>query len=386
MLAPCGPLPLLVSPWTDAPTLAAAAAQVGDWTALIAQAGDEGLAGLLAARVSTARPPGVPPEVLARLQRLHSASAQRGLRMTAQLLRILTLLERHGIEALPIKGPAFAQDLYADPAVRTSCDLDIIVRRANVAPARRLLLENGFEDAYRYNERALRAGELTLRRRDGEPLVDLQWRMSADRAGRQLSAEWLLARARTLRLLDKDVRAPDLFDQVLLTCLHGARHFWRPLELRLGLAVQVQRLPAEQWPALLTLARDAGCLRGTIAAIPHACAPFGVAVPDAARRSLAADPVARRLLHGLSHSPSAGAGRGATAGPAVMWWTLRSEDTLRGALVHVVDRTLRPTHEDWDAVSLPGRLEWLYWGARPFRLGTKYLRARGGGPQATMPK
>ena len=52
----------------------------------------------------------------------------------------------------------------------------------------------------------------------------------------------------------------------------------------------------------------------------------------------------------------------------------------------IIDRTLRPTHEDWDAVSLPGRLEWLYWGVRPFRLGTKYLRARGGGPQATMPK
>lgn len=380
MLAPCEPLPLLVSPWTDAPTLAAAAARVGDWTALIAQAGDEGLAGLLAARVSTAHPPGVPPDIVTRLQSLHTMSAQRGLRMTAQLLRILMLFERHGIEALPIKGPAFAQDLYGDPAVRTSCDLDIIVRRGDVQRARHLLLENGFEDAYRYNERALRAGALILRRRDGEPLVDLQWQMSADRAGRHLSADWLLARARTLRLLDKDVRAPDQFDQMLLTCLHGARHFWRPLELRLGLAVQVRRLPAGQWPVLLTLARDVACLRGTIAAIPHACAPFGVPVPDAVRRELAADPVARGLLHDLSHSPNAGAGRGGTAGPAVVWWTLRSEDTLRGALDHVVDRTFRPSHDDWDAVSLPERLEWLYWGVRPFRLAAKYLRGRGNGP------
>jgi hypothetical protein len=35
---------------------------------------------------------------------------------------------------------------------------------------------------------------------------------------------------------------------------------------------------------------------------------------------------------------------------------------------------LLPGTEDWDAVRLPQRLEWLYWPLRPARLLAKYTR------------
>ena len=86
-----------------------------DWPRLIEEAGHEGLLGLLAARLTEARPSGVPPEAMTEPERLRRLSAQRNLRMTGQLVRILETLERHGIEALSVKGPALAQDLYGRP-------------------------------------------------------------------------------------------------------------------------------------------------------------------------------------------------------------------------------------------------------------------------------
>ena len=266
-------LPLLVWPFAGPSALAAAAARVDDWPRLIEQAGHEGLLGLLAARLTAARPSGVPPEAMAELERLRRLSAQRNLRMTGQLVRILEALERHGIETLPVKGPALAQDLYDDPSVRMSGDLDILVRPRAAAAARRLLLANGFEDEGSYSERLLRRGaregEVHLRRRDGEPMVDLRWRLTVGHSAREISADRLLAASRTIRVLEREVRAPGEADQLLITALNGSRDEWRRLELRLAVAVQVARLPEAAWPELCGAARFRAPRTGTPCACPH---------------------------------------------------------------------------------------------------------------------
>jgi len=375
------PLPLLVWPLVGPSALAAAVARVDDWPRLIEQAGREGLLGLLAARLTEARPPGVPQEAMAELARLRRLSAQRNLRMTGQLVRILEVFERHGIEALPVKGPLLAQDLYGDPTVRMSCDLDILVRPRDAAAARRVLLDNGFEDVGSYNERLLRLGaregEVHLRRRDGQPMVDLHWRLTVGHSAREMSADRLLAAARPIRVLGRAVRAPGAADQLLLTALHASRHEWRPLELRLAVAVQVGRLPKAAWPELCDCARELGCLRRVLVGVAHACRPFPVAVPAEVLRGLARDPIAPGYARYLREvTGDADAGR---PGPrdhlATLWWRVRSEDRGRDAVDHLVMRGLRPGPGDWDAVRLPERLEWLYWPVRPTRLLAKYACA-----------
>ena len=374
------PLSLLVWPLAEPSALAAAAARVPDWPRLIEEAGYEGLLGLLAARLTAARPSGVPPEAMAELERLRRLSAQRNLRMTGQLVRILELFEQHGIEALPVKGPVLAQDLYGDPTVRMSCDLDILVRPRDAVAARRLLLANGFEDEGSHNERLLsrgaRQGEVHLRRRDGVLMVDLHWRLAVGHSAREITADHLLAAARAIRLLGREVRAPMEADQLLLTALHGSRHEWRPLELRLAVAVQVARLPEAAWPALLGAARELGCLRRVLVGVAHACLPFPVALPAEVRRGLARDPVAPGYARYLREvAGGAGDGRpGSRDHLATLWWRVRSEDRGRDALDHLVMRGLLPGLEDWDAVRLPARLEWLYWPLRPARLLAKYAR------------
>jgi hypothetical protein len=318
---------------------------------------------------------------MSKLKRWRALSAQRALRMTGQLVRIVDLLEGNGIEVIPLKGPLLAQDLYGDATMRTSADLDLLVRPGDAAAARSLLLAVGFDDAVPYNERLLRRGtrsegQMRLQRRGGELLVELHWRCTVAFSTHAITAERLFAGARTVDLLGRPVRAPGPVDQVLLLALHGSRHDWCPLELRLAVAVLVARLPADAWPGLCATARELGCLRRLLVGVVHACRPFGVSVPHEVGRLVARDRVApayTRHLRAVAGAQGSHAIAGSTATClAVLWWSVRAEDHLVDTLGHLLARSFLPGPEDWQVVHLPQRLDWLYWGIRPVRLAAKY--------------
>ena len=69
---------------------------------------------------------------------------QWSLRLSAELLRLLDLFERHAIPALPFKGPALAFALYGDVAMREYCDLDVLLRPEDLAAAKHALLAEGY--------------------------------------------------------------------------------------------------------------------------------------------------------------------------------------------------------------------------------------------------
>jgi hypothetical protein len=56
------------------------------------------------------------------------------LRMTTELFRVLDQFASAGIVALVVKGPVLAVRAYGDPAMRSYCDLDLLVRQRDISP------------------------------------------------------------------------------------------------------------------------------------------------------------------------------------------------------------------------------------------------------------
>ena len=75
--------------------------------------------------LSDSCPEATPPEVLAGWQQLYKTHARRNLKITAELISILTLFESQGIVAVAYKGPVLAAVAYGDIALRQFDDLDI---------------------------------------------------------------------------------------------------------------------------------------------------------------------------------------------------------------------------------------------------------------------
>src|SRR6185369_3671884 len=83
-----------------------------DWTRLLKLAERNGLRPLLYSHLNAICPGTVPAETFAFLREYFQKNVAFNAMLTGDLLRLLTLLESHGIEAMPFKGPAIAVTLY----------------------------------------------------------------------------------------------------------------------------------------------------------------------------------------------------------------------------------------------------------------------------------
>src|SRR6185369_5169742 len=79
------------------------------------------------------------------LERRFATNAQRSLRLTRELARIMACLENHSVDAIPYKGPALAQAIYGDVAMRQFSDLDILIRVSDFDRATEAVQELGYE-------------------------------------------------------------------------------------------------------------------------------------------------------------------------------------------------------------------------------------------------
>jgi len=160
------------------PHLEALTSRSLDWDWILNQAEVERVAALL---YSVARLLAVPPPVLERLRAAWVKGRRQYLLGSQQLTRVLSAFEREGVPVIPLRGPALAELLYRDPALRSFTDLDLLIHEGNLPRALSLLSELG----YRHMEAGLPLSlELTWRHATSfvpeapeEIPIDLHWGM-----------------------------------------------------------------------------------------------------------------------------------------------------------------------------------------------------------------
>jgi hypothetical protein len=316
----------------------------------------------------------------ARIAGLQRQAAQRALRQTGQLLRILEILRLAGVNVMPYKGPAWAERLYGDVTLRSWADLDLLVTYEQVPRAREALLADGFVDAGAYNTRMVgkRRGvwdQIALSAAQQGVHVELHWEVALGMSARSLKPETLFERATTLNLLGQDVPTLSPADFILVNCLNGARDRWNSVERILGLAMEISSAPATMWPEALTVARTAGCERRVTTAVAHACRVLDVPIPTTVADALAHDATARALLRSLRPETLRAAASGGEDGQLrTLFWRFATEDSLTAAARHGAARFFTPGPEDWEGLALPPRIAWLYYPLRPVRLAVKWAR------------
>ena len=109
----------------------------------IAMAKDYDLAHLVA---WGAKQNGLDTEQGAEIERFILKAVYRYQQIKYEYSRLCDLLERHGIPFLPLKG-AVIRDCYPEPWMRTSCDIDILVKNEDIKKTHELLVK---ELGYRY--------------------------------------------------------------------------------------------------------------------------------------------------------------------------------------------------------------------------------------------
>jgi hypothetical protein len=317
----------------------------------------------------------VPRAALVDLMAQAEAVARDNRAMRAELERLLGLLAREGIRALPYKGPTLALRAYCDLALREFGDLDLLVPREHVRRARDLLCAAGYQREYELapaiEDAFLEASHqyhLVVRSRERGHLVELHWRSDIRFAVERLGDESWWS---TTQEVDG---IPTLADEdlVLLLCIHGAKHGWASLGWLVDVAELLRRGCMADWNRLLERAERMGCRRRVGLAMHLAAELLGAPLPEALR-ALASEEAVTRAAAALVRPMLAPTPRKPTS-----WELLRVTRSLR-------EPSLDTIRELCQAVFLPSLVEWTRWPLpkplffaypllRVGRLGWKYLR------------
>jgi hypothetical protein len=315
----------------------------------------------------------VPVDAAGRLRQCYRESAGRNVIFTTKLLGLLDVFAGEGIAVVPLKGPALAEMLYADPVLRPFSDLDLLVRERDVEAALRVLTRDG----YRLGEHLRRLSVRSLLRLEFEVLlkqektapVDLQWEIGLADYPFCYDPEILWRSVGRARIAGSP--APGLAPEALMLflCVHGAKHAWSRLQWVADVA-RLARLQTD-WGGALEMAREAGCERPMLLGLLLAHEVAETAIPEAilqrageveAVRGLAEQVIAR--LHRIPPEEPDGV--------QITAFNVRMAEQRWKKVWHYAGMLRAPTDEELKLVALPEWLFFLYYPLRGVRLALKY--------------
>jgi len=342
-----------------------------DWDYLYRLARRHSVLPLLYRQLSAAAPRETPPAELRRLRDDFRKHIARNLYLTGELERVVGLFESERVPVIPYKGPALAALAYKDLTLRRYVDLDILVRREDLARAKELLASRGFEPRPRLTpaqERVLLRSQhnLPFTRDEGRLIVELHWEFVARRyASPQDDSVW--SRLVKVKLGSREVNSLSPEDLLLSLCVHGTKHLWERLAWVCDVAELVNTHPRLDWEAVTARARAAGTERMLLLGLHLARRLLEARLPAEVERRAAAEPAvgglteraAARIFDGPEHRP---AGLLANIG-----FNLRARRRL-GQRLRYLGFIFTPTDGDLAALALPARLSFVYYVLRPFRL------------------
>ncbi len=267
-----------------------------DWSTLLQTALWHGVMPLLHRSLHTTCPDAVPKPFLEQLRGCFYANAGHNTLLRTELLRLLQLLESHGIPTLPYKGAVLAVSAHGNLALRQFGDLDILTRKQDILRARDLLVSQGYRSMSPLSatrsaafQRARRVYELLSQ--DGQIAVELHWAVTSWTFFFPLDPARLWERLETVSLGDTTVRSLAPQDLLLILCVHGAKHHWSKLVWVCDVAELLRAHPVLAWTSLLAQAKKLGARRMLCLGLLLAHELLGSALPKEVWNQIQADPI-----------------------------------------------------------------------------------------------
>ena len=345
------------------------------WSTLIEQSLRHRTTGLLCQHILSLGSDRLQPGTVEACAAFVQAAEARSKQGILELAEVVGALARQGIEAVVIKGPVLARQIYPHPSLRDFRDLDLLVRPADRDATLAVLTARGYRSAvadlpagrlrayYDYNGQDIlfAAGRYPL-----EP----HWALAPRTFVPGLEGPPLIGRAVPVAQDGAVVlRGPAPEDALLVAALHGTKEHWAKLILLTDLAAMFRSWPRLDVALVLDRARQGRCERMLLVAVQLVQRLLGVSPPAPLAERAEADPVAARLAGAIERRL-----RGPQAEPPSVFdlsgfgWKVR--DGLPDRLRYAARTLLTARTPHFRTLALPDRLAFLY---PAVRLGLEWV-------------
>ena len=346
-----------------------------DWSVLIPLAEEHGVVVLLAERVLREQKSSVPQEVRQKLQEKRRDLFLFALSLMAELFRLLESFREAGMEALVVKGPALSARAYGDASMRRYEDVDLLVRQRDVTRFAELMTGRGYESKVPLSAIAAGTvpGEYVFRWPNTNRRIELHTEQTLRYFPRPLPVGEFFKRKISLSFDARTVPALCAEDELLLDCIHSAKHFWERFMWIADVAALVSRQKNLDWDRAFLTARQVGAERMLCLGLLLATETLQVKLPGEIERVIRSDQGAQRLAAEITRRlPSGRFARRTLLERAS--FRVRMRGALLPGLSYLLRLTLSPTEEDWTGNGRKEKIGLFTALRRPLRLARKYRR------------
>ena len=343
-----------------------------NWASLLALAEQHGVLVLLIDRLKDLQQ-ATPPEIREALREWQLRQTASTLSLTAEMFRLLERLAALRIETLVTKGPALSVRCYGERGVRQYGDLDLIVRDADMRRATETMIALGY--APKVPLSAIQASKFPGEYAFHKPtdlLVEFHTEKTFRYHPRRLPIETLFARSSSVTIDGRAIPTLSLEDELVLICIHGAKHFWERLMWIADVAALISNNPLD-WNRAVAAAREVGAEKILRLGLRLAMDVAGATLPEQLAAQVRADSSVTRLAAQITKRLAAADSRtmGVVERAA---FRVKMRGGFWNGLAYLVRLSLSPTEEDWVAGAETQR-SWLRDApGRPLRLARKHGR------------
>jgi putative nucleotidyltransferase-like protein len=355
---------------------------ITDWSFFLQLCQYHGLQGIISKRITQHYPDLFPPVCTEKLHSLFFSNAMRSMSFTRTLIQILDLFSQNALSAIPFKGPLLASQLYGEIGLRNFCDLDILIKKQDLRNAIHLLASHGFipeieniakhADFYSKQE-----DNLSLSREKDGCIIELHWDMAGCYLAEDITFSDVDSASRA-SLAGKTVQCLDTDDLLIYLCVHGTKHIWERLEWLYSVATLLENSSDLNWHNIQRRADNWQCQRMLLLGLQLSHELLGAGLPDEIHLKIAKDPRIHVLVSQVKSTlfpPNKAVSTQKDSSRFSMFHLLVRNNLLE-SMSYGLRLLFRPTVKEWQAWLLPGRLSFLYYGFRPFRLGWMLVKDR----------
>ncbi len=172
---------------------------------------------------------------LSELKPVYMQIVQKNIMMSAELLKIMHILEKNHIKALAFKGPVLSQMAYGDITLRQYGDLDILVNPKDLFNAGILFQNNNYtlQGSIDFLNDPLwieAAKDMILVHEQKNIIIEMHWKLFHSTFAKDSHEVNFWDDIQKIYI--NEIEVPSLNSNLLLSylCIHGSRHLWERIE------------------------------------------------------------------------------------------------------------------------------------------------------------
>jgi hypothetical protein len=311
-------------------------------------------------------------DFLLELKTRYTAIAHRNMKMTAELIRIMKLLEENGIEALAFKGPALAQMAHGDITLRQFGDLDILVRKEDIYRIDSLLKGQGYERLLALTPVQEKiwikyAHDMGLIHKQKRVHFEMHWSFLDEDYPMQVDLSDFWKETGVVKINGYNIALFGNENLLYYLCIHGSKHLWERIEWIKDIDLLVRGGEID-WNDIFQKSKGTGFEKMLCLGLSLSASLLKTPFPEIVHKQIAKHQELDTSISFILESWQAP--KSTFAKTSAM---LKLFPGLKERMIYLHKIILKPSFNEYWYIDLPKGLYWGYYLVRPYLLIRKYF-------------